>query len=47
MRAGTVPPGEETPQGDLISVYKHLMGGVKTMETDSSQWCPVTGQETE
>lgn len=29
----------------LISVYKYLVGHIKKMETDSSQWYPVTGQE--
>ena len=37
LRAGTVQPGEEKPQGDLIHVYKHLMGYVNKMESDFSQ----------
>lgn len=45
-RAGIVQPGEEKAQGHLIHVYKHLVGvEVKNMEADSSEWCPMTGQE--
>ncbi|KAK4819766.1 hypothetical protein QYF61_011366, partial [Mycteria americana] len=29
-KVGTVQPGEENAQGDLIYVYKYLMGGVRT-----------------
>ncbi|GAB0178762.1 mitochondrial enolase superfamily member 1 [Grus japonensis] len=29
--------------GDLINTYKYLKG--RCQESDSSQWCPVTGQE--
>jgi len=43
LRAGTVQPGEEKAQGDLIDVY--LMGEAKKMEPGSSQWCPARGQE--
>jgi len=39
-RAGTVQPGEETAQGDLINVCECLKA-----ETDSSQQYPVTGRE--
>lgn len=46
MRAGTAHPEEETAQGHLVHVYKYLMGGGKVMETYSSQWCSVIGQET-
>lgn len=28
-RAGTVQPGEEMSQGDLVNVYTYLMGGSK------------------
>jgi len=39
-RVGTVQPGAEKGQGNLINVCKYLMGGVKKKERDS---CPVTG----
>lgn len=39
MRAGTVHSGEETAQGDLVRVYKYLMGEGKMLGTYSSQWC--------
>ena len=29
LRAGTVQPGEEKAQGDLVNVYQHLKGGCK------------------
>ena len=38
-------PGEEKAVGDLISVCKYLMEGVKEMEPGSSQWCPMVGPE--
>lgn len=36
---------EEEAPGDLTHMYKFLMGEVKKLETDSSLWCPVKGQE--
>lgn len=44
-REGTIQPGQEKAQGDLIHVYKYLVGGVKKMEPEFSQWCSVTGEE--
>lgn len=35
---------EEKPQGDLSSVYKYSEGECLKVE-DSTQCCPVTGQE--
>lgn len=32
-------------EGDVINMYKYLTEGIKKRETDSSQWCPVLGQE--
>jgi len=31
-------------RGDLINAYKYLQVGVRRMDPDSFQWCPVTGQ---
>lgn len=42
-RTWIVQHGEEKAQRDLIHVY--LMGGIKMMESDSSEWCPMTDQE--
>jgi len=36
-------PAEEKAQGDLTYVY--LMGGIKKTDPDSSQGCPVPGEE--
>ena len=45
-RAGIVQPGVEKAQGHLIHMYKHLVGvEVKNIEADSSECCPMTGQE--
>ena len=42
-------PGEgETQRRPYLSIYLSTIPGedwVKNMEPDSSQWCPVTGQE--
>ncbi|KAK4826406.1 LOW QUALITY PROTEIN: hypothetical protein QYF61_008693, partial [Mycteria americana] len=46
-RAGTAQPREEKAQGDLINVYKYLMGGVKKTEAGSSQWYPAKKQWTQ
>jgi len=44
-RAGTVQPAEEQALGDLSSVHRYLKEGEMKTEPDSSQWCPVRGQE--
>lgn len=47
-RAGAVSPRHEEAQENLIHVHKCLMGGgggVKKREGDSSQSCPLTGEE--
>jgi len=44
-RDGSVQPGEEKAQGDLISVYKYLTGELKKIDPDTSKWCPLTGQD--
>lgn len=41
----TVHLGEDNAQGDFLDVYKYLMGGIKKMELDSPQQCPVIRQE--
>lgn len=45
-KAGPVRPGEEEAERNHVSAYKHLMRGVKTVEQESSQWCPVYRWET-
>lgn len=37
--------GSSQKRAAVINVYKYFMGGLQKRETDSSQWCPVTGQE--
>lgn len=43
-RAESVQPGEEKAQGDLNTVHKYPMGGIKNDVL--FQWCPGTGQTT-
>jgi len=46
-RAGSVQPEEGKVQRGLVNVYQYVIGRVKKMESDSSQWCPVTEREAE
>jgi len=42
---GTVWPGEEKTEGDLINAYKYYRTDDRRMGPGSLQQCPVTGQE--
>lgn len=42
QRSGVVQLEGKKAQVDLIYVYKHLVGRVKKIDPDSSQWCPLT-----
>lgn len=44
LRDGTVDPGKEMAQTDLITVYKHLKAGAKRTEPGSTSWCPMPRQ---
>ena len=43
--AGTVQPGEEKAQGNIVNAYRYLKGGQKEDGAKLFQWCPVTGPE--
>lgn len=45
-RDGIVQPGEITDHRHLRLVCKYLVGvEVKNVDTDSSEWCPMTERE--